>query len=213
MHTCRLKAPVTLVASRQAAVMAAMSALVKAKPATLCCQPGGLPDLSASAAQGLVSAGSGPGMNAIVRFLLPRACNSRFRIDPKEPRMTSRAAFSPEEWKVVLEGPPSAGMIVVTAARGGMIRESIAMSKAYVEARAQHGESELLDEIVAAKPETDHTRYHSAAELRENGLKHLRDAVALLETKATAGELDDYRRFVSPSRARSRQRTRRRGRL
>ena len=26
--------------------------------------------------------------------------------------------------------------------------------------------------------------------------KHLRDAVALLESKATAGELDDYRRFV-----------------
>ena len=110
--------------------------------------------------------------------------------------MTSKAAFSSEEWKAVLEGPPSAGMVVVTAARGGMIRESIAMSKAYAEARAQHGESELLDEIVAAKPEIDHTRYHSAAELRDSGLKHLRDAVALLETKATAGELADYRRFV-----------------
>jgi len=96
----------------------------------------------------------------------------------------------------VLEGPPSAGMIVVTAARGGMIRESIAMSKAYVEARAEHGESELLDEIVAAKPETDHTRYHSAAELRENGLNHLRDATALIGSKATAEELVDYRRFV-----------------
>jgi hypothetical protein len=117
-------------------------------------------------------------------------------IDRKELGMTSKAAFSPEEWKVVLEGPPSAGMIVVTAARGGAIRESIAMSKAYVEARAEHGESELLDEIVAAKPATDHTRYHSAAELKENGLKHLRDAVALLESKATTRELDDYRRFV-----------------
>jgi hypothetical protein len=114
----------------------------------------------------------------------------------KEHRMTSKAAFSPEEWKVVLEGPPSAGMIVVTAARGGTIRESIAMSKAYVEARAEHGESELLDEIVAAKPETDHTRYHSAAELRENGLQHLRDAVALLQSKAMTGELDEYRRFI-----------------
>ncbi len=72
-----------------------------------------------------------------------------------------------------------------------MIRESVAMSKAYLEARAQHGESELLDEIVTAKPETDHTRYHSAAELRDNGLKHLRDAVALLEAKATTGELDE----------------------
>ena len=50
--------------------------------------------------------------------------------------MTTKAAFSPEEWTVVLEGPPSAGMIVVTAACGGMFRESIAMTKAYAEARA-----------------------------------------------------------------------------
>lgn len=110
--------------------------------------------------------------------------------------MTTKAAFSPEEWKTVLEGPPTAGMIVITAARGGMLRESIAMSKAYAEARGQHGESELLDEIVAAKPELDHTRYHSAEELRDNGLGHLRDAVALVGAKATPGELDGYRRFV-----------------
>ncbi len=60
--------------------------------------------------------------------------------------MTTKAAFSPEEWKVVLEGPPTAGMIVITAARGGMFRETVAMSKAYAEARAEHGDSELLDE-------------------------------------------------------------------
>ena len=110
--------------------------------------------------------------------------------------MTTKAAFSPDEWKVVLEGPPTAGMIVVTAARGGMFRETIAMSKAYTEARAEHGESELLDEIVAAKPHVDHTRYHSAEELRDNGLQHLRDAVALVRSKATAQEGDDYQRFV-----------------
>ena len=110
--------------------------------------------------------------------------------------MTAKSAFSPDEWKVVLEGPPAAGMIVVTAARGGMFRETVAMTKAYTEARAQHGASELLDDIVAAKPELDHTRYHSPEELRENGLAHIRSAVALVEGKATAGELDDYRRFV-----------------
>ena len=110
--------------------------------------------------------------------------------------MTTKAAFSPEEWKAVLEGPPAAGMIVITAARGGMFRETIAMSKAYAEARAEHGDSELLDEIVAAKPEMDHTRYHSAEELRDNGLRHLRDAVALVDSKATTQERDDYRRFV-----------------
>jgi hypothetical protein len=110
--------------------------------------------------------------------------------------MTTKAAFSPGEWKVVLEGPPAAGMIVITAARGGMFRETVAMSKAYAEARADHGDSELLDEIAAAKPQVDHTRYHSAEELRDNGLRHLRDAVALVDSKATAQEGDDYRRFV-----------------
>ena len=70
------------------------------------------------------------------------------------------------------------------------------MAKSYVEARRQHGESELLDEIVAAKPERDHTRYHSVDELKQAGLQHLRDAVELLERKATAEEVEDYRRFV-----------------
>jgi hypothetical protein len=110
--------------------------------------------------------------------------------------MTTKAAFSPEEWKIVLEGPPTAGMMVVTATHGGTFRETIAMAKAYAEARGEHGESELLDEIVATKPEVDHTRYHSAEELRENGLGHLRNAVAVLESKATTEELDEYRRFV-----------------
>ena len=110
--------------------------------------------------------------------------------------MTTKAAFTPEEWNAVLEGPPSAGMIVVTAARGGMFRETLAMSKAYVEARSLHGQSELLDEIVAAKPKADHTRYHSPQELRDSGLRHLRAAVALLESKATADEVEGYRRFV-----------------
>ena len=110
--------------------------------------------------------------------------------------MTTKAAFSPEEWKVVLEGPPAAGMIVITAARGGMFRETVAMSKAYAEARAEHGDSELLDEVVAAKPQTDHTRYHSAEELRDHGLRHIRDAVTLVDSKADTQEREDYRRFV-----------------
>jgi len=110
--------------------------------------------------------------------------------------MTTKAAFSPEEWETVLEGPSTAGMIVLTAAHGGTFRETIAMSKAYAEARAEHGESELLDEVVSAKPKVDHTRYHSAEELRDNGLGHIRDAMALLESKATAEERDDYRHFV-----------------
>jgi hypothetical protein len=110
--------------------------------------------------------------------------------------MTGKTDFTEQEWELVLHGPPTAGMIVVTAQRGGTFRETYAIAKAYAEARAHHGASELLDEIVAAKPPMDHTRYHSAGELQEQGLKHLRDAVELLERKATPDEVNDYRRFV-----------------
>jgi hypothetical protein len=110
--------------------------------------------------------------------------------------MTGKADFTQEEWQLVLEGPSSAGLIVVTAQRGGSFRETIAIAKAYVEARRQHGESELLDEIVSAKPETDHTRYRSAEDLKEHGVQHLRDAIAVLERKATPEEVEDYKRFV-----------------
>jgi hypothetical protein len=110
--------------------------------------------------------------------------------------MTGKADFTREEWDLILEAPPSAGIIVVTAQRGGSFRESFAIGRAYVEARRQHGDSELLDEIVAAKPERDHTRYHSVEELKQGGLQHLRDAVAVLERKATPEEVEDYRRFI-----------------
>jgi len=110
--------------------------------------------------------------------------------------MTGRAGFSSEEWDVVLQGPPLAGMIVITAQRGGTFRETFSMAKSYGEARKQHGESELLDEIASTKPEIDRTRYHSPEELREHGLQHLREAVELLERKATPEEADEYKRFV-----------------
>jgi hypothetical protein len=112
------------------------------------------------------------------------------------PRVTGRADFEEHEWELVLEAPPTAGMIVVTAQRGGTFRESLAMGKAYAEARKQHGASQLLDEIVGAKPKVDRTHAGSFEELREHGLARLREAVALLERKAAPEEVEDYRRFV-----------------
>jgi hypothetical protein len=110
--------------------------------------------------------------------------------------VTTKADFTAQEWDVVLEGPPSAGMIVITSQRGGTIRETFSMARAYAEARQHHGQSELLDEIVAAKPEIDRTRYGSPAELSDHALQHIRDAVALLEGKAEPAELAEYRSFV-----------------
>jgi hypothetical protein len=110
--------------------------------------------------------------------------------------MTGKADFTEEEWETILEAPPSAGLAVMTADRGGTFRESFSMAKVYAEARQRHGDSELLDEIVSTKPKVDRARAHSPDELRARALQHVRDAVALVERKATPEELEDYRRFV-----------------
>jgi hypothetical protein len=111
--------------------------------------------------------------------------------------MTTKAAFSPSEWQLVLEGPPAAGLLVISASHGGTFRETIAMSKAYAEARAQHGESELLDEIVAEKPRIERGgSVHTPEDLRVQQLDCLTGVAALLEEKATDEERQDYRHFV-----------------
>jgi hypothetical protein len=108
--------------------------------------------------------------------------------------MTTKADFTPEEWDLVREGPPTAGMVALMAEKGGSFRETWAMAKSYAEARKEHGESELLDALVAEKP--DLKRYGSAEELDAVGLERLREAVVLLEEKATPDEVADYKRFV-----------------
>jgi hypothetical protein len=110
--------------------------------------------------------------------------------------MTTKADFNAEEWSLVLEGPPTAGVIVITAQRGGTIRESIQLGKAYSEARQQQGSNELLDAIVSEQPQIPRDRYRTPEELRENGLARLREAVELLRQKASEDEVEDYKRFV-----------------
>jgi hypothetical protein len=110
--------------------------------------------------------------------------------------MTSKADFTPEEWQVVIEGPPAAGIAVATASSGGTFRESFALAKAYTEVRKEQGESELLDALVSERPKIKHERAESAGQLKDQSLQQLRDALTLLQTKATPQEVDDYRRFV-----------------
>jgi chromatin segregation and condensation protein Rec8/ScpA/Scc1 (kleisin family) len=110
--------------------------------------------------------------------------------------MTGKSAFTEEEWQAVLEGPPTAGMLVLTAERGGTFRETFAMAKAYAEAREQHGESELLDEILSARPQFDRDRYSTPQALEQEGPERLRKAVAVLEQKATPEDVEAFRAFV-----------------
>jgi hypothetical protein len=110
--------------------------------------------------------------------------------------MATKADFTDEEWELLRETPPGVGMVVIASDRGGMVRESFSMAKAYAEARKQPGASELLDELVAAKPDMDHSRYQSKEEMVEAALQRATDALALIGEKGTADDVEQFRAFL-----------------
>jgi hypothetical protein len=109
--------------------------------------------------------------------------------------MATKDDFSPEEWEAISDGPVYAGMMLITASKGGTIRETFSMSKTWAEARQREGEGELLDAIVAEKPKLDE-KPGSAIELHNAGSQMLQQAVQAIEAKSPE-ELPAYRSFVT----------------
>jgi hypothetical protein len=68
------------------------------------------------------------------------------------------------------------------------------LAKSFAEARQQHGDSELLDALVAEKPHAK--RYGSSQELEQQRLERLGEAIGLLEQKASTDEVEAYRHFT-----------------
>src|SRR5215210_2427091 len=111
--------------------------------------------------------------------------------------MTTKADFNAEEWAALVEAPLLAAMRVTAAERGGTIRESVAVARAYADSRQHQGDSELLDAIAASPPGVD------AARLREGGSDvagaaraRLDEAVNVLDAKASEEERSAYKQFV-----------------
>lgn len=109
--------------------------------------------------------------------------------------MATKADFNAEEWSMIVEGPLLAGMRVVGAGRGGTIRESLAIGKVYTEARQGHGDSELLDALVASPPGIDPQALKGAGDLASASSDRLREAIRLLSEKAP-DDVDAFKRFV-----------------
>ena len=110
--------------------------------------------------------------------------------------MATKADFNADEWSKVVEGPLLAGMRVVTAGRGGTIRESLAIGQVYAEARKGQGESELLDEMVASPPALDARQLKTAGDLAAVSSQRVREALGLLGEKASPGDVEAYKSFV-----------------
>jgi len=110
--------------------------------------------------------------------------------------MTKKADFNADDWSTVAEAPVLAGMRVVTASRGGAIRESLAMGQVYAEARKEHGSSELLDALVASPPAVDPGRLQQGPDVKAQIDERLRAATSVLEATAAPEDAEAYKRFV-----------------
>src|SRR5437763_9586059 len=111
--------------------------------------------------------------------------------------MTRKAEFNAEEWSTVVNGPVYAGMQVIAAERGGTLRETLAMGRVYQAARERHGDNELLDELIASPPAIDPERVRDAGEnIGDITAGQLRNAIGILQGKASPAEVDAYKTFV-----------------
>ncbi|HEX5896341.1 MAG TPA: hypothetical protein VFY47_08440 [Thermoleophilaceae bacterium] len=110
--------------------------------------------------------------------------------------MTTKTEFNAEEWDRLAQAPALAGVLVIMADRGGTIRESIALGKAYAAARRDGGSSELLEQVVATAPQVDPASLGPADQLRQQLPERIREAVGILEEKATPEEAEEYRQFI-----------------
>ena len=110
--------------------------------------------------------------------------------------MATKADFNADEWSTIVEGPVMAGVRVVGAGRGGTIRESLAIGQVYAAARQGQGESELLDALVSSPPGIDPQRLRAAGDIAAATGERLREAVRILNEKASSEDVEAYKRFV-----------------
>lgn len=106
--------------------------------------------------------------------------------------MTTKSEFNADEWERVARAPALAGVMVALADRGGSIRESLALGKAYAEAKRGAEGSELLKEIVASPPSLDRQSVGQPDQIPDQ----IREAVRIVEEKGTPEEAEEYRQFI-----------------
>jgi hypothetical protein len=110
--------------------------------------------------------------------------------------MTTKASFNADDWAVVTTAPALAGLFVASAERGVNLREGVALSRAYAEARTRQP-GELLSDILTTAPSLNPATSPKAPEdIRNAALAELRRAVRTLDRIAQDDELVEYKRFV-----------------
>jgi hypothetical protein len=110
--------------------------------------------------------------------------------------MTEKADFDAASWEKISGAPAIAAMYVITAEKGGTIRESMAVGKVYAEAREKSTGSPLVDEIVASLSSVTPNQFENKEQFRAQAIPQIEEAVRLLAGKAAEADVAAYRDFI-----------------
>jgi hypothetical protein len=109
--------------------------------------------------------------------------------------MTTKSDFNAEEWDRVAQAPAFAAFMVMLAERGGAIRESIAVGRAYAEARGDRG-SELIQQLASSPPQLNPSQFAQRDQLSSELPERIDAGITLVDQKAGPDEAREYREFV-----------------
>lgn len=119
--------------------------------------------------------------------------------------MTVKDKFTPDEWKSLLKAPMLAAYAVAGAApskQDDFIREMAAVAEGVAEGEQRAPQDSLLGAVIAdivANAEDEQrgqTERLSLDEVKSRALDTCRTVAALVETKVSAGEAYEYKRWV-----------------
>ncbi len=119
--------------------------------------------------------------------------------------MSVKDKFTPEEWKSLLKAPMLAGYAVAGAdpsKEERFIQEMSAVADAIIEGEQRAAKDSLLSAVVADiyanadDEQRGQTEKMSVGDAKERALENSRAVAAMLKTKATAEEADEYKRWV-----------------
>jgi hypothetical protein len=118
--------------------------------------------------------------------------------------MTTKADFTPEEWKTIFTAAPMAGLAITAASPSGpfgVIKEMFAVGHAIGETLQQGSQNPLINALIAdmkargTKPDRPQN-IHSPQDAENAALDNLRKVSEILATKAPAAEGDEFKRWI-----------------
>jgi hypothetical protein len=113
--------------------------------------------------------------------------------------------FTAEEWRALLKAPMLVSYAVAGAApsdEDGYIQEMSAVADAIADSEQRAAKDSLISEVVAqiiANAEDNErgpTEKISVGDVKKRALANCREVASLLQTKASAEEADDYKRWL-----------------